>query len=238
VAVYFASDMHLRFDRPERGRRLARWVGGLDPGADTLYLVGDVCDFWFASRQMGTDPLSCPGLKALAEFRARGGELTILPGNHDLWLGPFYERVLGARFVQEPLDVEAFGLRVHLVHGHRAGGRPPWKSGMESRAFLSTFGALPGPLADQLDHLLNRTNERRRIRDENRLIPRFKDYLSRVAGAPDLVVFGHVHTPLDDPASRPRLVILGGWHSRSSYLRVDDRGAELVVVLDPVTVPV
>jgi UDP-2,3-diacylglucosamine hydrolase len=228
VAVYFASDMHLRLDRPERGLRLARWVESLRPD-DELYLIGDVCDFWFASRQRQAGVAACPGLSALAAYRARGGALTILPGNHDLHLGPFYEQGLGARFVQEPLCVVASGLRLRLVHGHRAGGRPPWKAGMESRAFLDVFSALPGLVAGRLDHALERSNERGRARDEARLIKLFRRSTRGLEGAVDIAVFGHVHRPLDDRQNRPRLVILGGWHEATSYLRVDERGAELVV---------
>jgi UDP-2,3-diacylglucosamine hydrolase len=238
VAVYFASDMHLRLDRPERGQRLARWVDGLNPVEDALFLVGDVCDFWFVARERRVEPLRCQGLRALAAFRARGGELTIIPGNHDGWMGPFYEQVLGSRFVQEPYDVEAFGLRVHLVHGHRAGGRQPWKAAMESHAFLTAFENLPRPVARRLDRLLDRTNEHGREYDERRLIPLFRRYLTRLDGKADVAVFGHVHSPVDDPSTSPRLIVLGGWQRRSSYLRIDDRGAELVVVHDPEPVPV
>lgn len=228
MAVYFASDMHLRLDRPDRGRRLARWIRTLHAD-DRLFLVGDVCDFWFAARQQSADPLACEGLRALAEFRQAGGELTILPGNHDLWLGPFYEKTLGAVFVSEPLLVEAHGLRVRLVHGHRAGGRQAWKSLMETRAFLKAFRALPAAAAARLDRRLNASNARKREQDEDRLIPFFRRQLPGLVGKADIAVFGHVHRAVDDPTSRPRFIVLGGWHDRSSFLRVDDRGAELVV---------
>jgi UDP-2,3-diacylglucosamine hydrolase len=159
----------------------------------------------------------------------------VLVGNHDLWLGPFYEQVLGARHVPEPLTVEAHGLRFHVVHGHRTGGRQPWKAGMESRAFLTAFSHLPGPLARRLDRALNDRNDRTRALDEARLLRIYRDAL-RCAGTPaDVAVFGHVHTPLDDPDTCPRLIVLGSWHGRTSYLRVDDRGAELVV--EPVRPP-
>jgi UDP-2,3-diacylglucosamine hydrolase len=228
VPVYFASDMHLRLDKPDRGRRLAEWVDRLAPG-DFLYLVGDVCDFWYATRQRRRDPMACEGLHALARFRSRGGELVILPGNHDLWLGPFYEQTLGARFVSEPVVVDAYGKLIHVVHGHRTGGRQPWKAGMESHAFFRAFEQLPGPIARKLDILLNQSNDRGRAQDEARLIAVFRRSLDSLEPSIDLAVFGHVHSPLDDPTSRPRLVILGGWHSQSSYLRVDDAGATLVV---------
>ncbi len=233
MPAYFASDVHLRIDRPERGRRFARWVDGLSPD-DTLVLVGDLCDFWLASRQLGTALRACPGLQALAAFRSRGGGVTILPGNHDAWLGPFYERVLGADFVEGSLDVEAHGLRVHLVHGHllRAGRR--WKAWMESRAFQDAFYHVPSPIAYGLDRLLERNNERNRAEADRRHLSLYREYASALAGTADIVVLGHVHAPVDDATARPRMIVLGGWQCRSSFLRVDDSGATLIVRPDPV----
>ena len=85
MPLYFASDIHLRPDRPDRGERFARWLATLQPGVDDVCLVGDLCDFWFASRQQQGWDLPCAGLRALAGFTAQGGVLTILPGNHDAY---------------------------------------------------------------------------------------------------------------------------------------------------------
>ena len=235
MPVYFASDMHLRLDRPDRARRLARWVDSLNAD-DTLYLVGDICDFWFASRQLRPGPLACEGLRSLASFREKGGRLTILTGNHDLWLGPFYEKALGATIAVEPTIVEAYGHRVSLAHGHRTGGREPWKAGMESRAFLAAFARLPSLLANRLDKLLHEKNDRARAQDEARLQAIYRRSLLTADPAIDLAVFGHVHTPLDDPSVRPRFVILGGWHDATCYLRLDNQGASHVVELATRTV--
>lgn len=232
MSVYFASDMHLRLDRPDRGRRLARWVDRL-ASDDVLYLVGDVCDFWFASRQRHADPLASEGLRSLANFRGRGGAINLLLGNHDHWLGPFYEQVIGARILPEPWTVEAGGLRLFLVHGHRAGGRRVWKAWMESRAFLTAFEHLPDAVAIRLDRLLDQSNGRSRSRDEARHIEVFRQQLPQVPPGIDIAVFGHVHVSIDEVRGIvPRLVVLGGWHDRASYLRVDDRGATLLVEPD------
>lgn len=220
--------MHLRLDKPERGRRFARFVEGLGSD-DPLYLVGDICDFWYVARQHRGGPFQCEGLRALGEFRERGGALTILTGNHDQWMGAFYEDVLGARMVAEPYVVEAHGLRISLEHGHRTGGTQPWKAWMESRAFLAAFERLPGDVAASLEHMLERSNAKKRDADEARMVEVFRSHLGSVKGDVDVAVFGHVHTPLDDSAGRPRMVILGGWHAGSSFLRVDEEGATLVV---------
>ena len=188
-----------------------------------------MCDFWFASRQRRGDLPTCEGLRSLARFRDRGGALTILVGNHDLWLGPFYERALGATLAAEPLVVEAYGKRLRLVHGHRNGGRLPWKTAMESRAFLAAFAKLPGPVATRLDRMLDHRNLHARARDDARHVAGYRRLLGGIDPTIDIAVFGHVHTPLDDPTSRPRLIILGGWHDLTCYLRLDEAGATHVV---------
>ncbi len=57
-------------------------------------MVGDLCDFWFASRQRRGLELACDGLRSLADYVRKGGDLWVLPGNHDNWLGPYYESAL------------------------------------------------------------------------------------------------------------------------------------------------
>ena len=221
MADYFLSDVHLRLDQPDRGARLAALVDRLGPD-DSLTIVGDLCDFWFAARQRKADPMTCTGLRALARFRERGGAITILAGNHDAWLGPFYERTLGAEFVPDRIERDLGGERALIVHGHRLGARTPWKIALESRAFLAGFRRLPAPLADALGARLERTNAENHDAFERRGLEAYRKYVRGVGDRYDLVILGHVHRPLDDPTTRPRLVVLGGWQSRSAYLVFED----------------
>ncbi len=237
VPAYFASDVHLRLDHPERGQRFARWVRSLEPG-DSLTIVGDLCDFWMVSRQLKKAPTECAGLKALHNFRLRDGQLAILPGNHDHWLMQFYEETLGARAVDEPLKLEIEGLRLFVAHGHRygGGGSRAWKAWMEGAAFLNAFRLCPAPMASALDNLLEGVNIRRRSQDNARQIAIYETFAATQADV-DLVVFGHVHQIVDRPSTTPRLVVLGGWHTQGSYLKVDSAGANLIIIPDSAPIP-
>ena len=94
------------------------------------------------------------------------------------------------------------------------------------------FRAIPSPLASLLDRLLQWKNERSRPSDERHFYGVFRRYTARCRGMADLVLIGHVHTPLDDAGSDPRLIVLGGWHTQSSYLKIDESGASLIVETD------
>jgi UDP-2,3-diacylglucosamine hydrolase len=233
VPTYYASDIHIRTDRPDRGARLARFVSRLAPGSDRLILLGDLCDFWFAAREARPGVLGDAGLAALAGFTRAGGALTILPGNHDAWLGPYYSGTLGADFRDtNVIEDTTGGLRIHGLHGHRLGSTSRWKQAMESRAFFESFRAAPGPLARSLAGLLERTNEATMAEVHRRHLEKYRAYVRQVDHPVDLVVFGHVHEVFDlaDPA--PRLIVLGDWKRQSSYLRVDATGATFVVEPD------
>ena len=229
MALIFLSDVHLRRDRPERGRRLARVVGTLGPG-DRVVVVGDLCDFWFASRESREIDPTCPGLRELAAFRARGGRLDLLPGNHDAWLGPFYQEVLGVGYAGRSIDIAVGGVRFRAIHGHEIGARTAWKGVMEARWFLRAFRTLPGFLARRMDSLLDSTNRVHRNATNVKHTAVYRAAADRLRLEVDVCVFGHIHLTHDDQASDPRVIVLGGWHDRASYLRVPETGEAVLVV--------
>jgi UDP-2,3-diacylglucosamine hydrolase len=231
VAHFFASDVHLRFDQPDRDRRFSAWLNRLTPD-DSLLVAGDLCDFWMASRNRASDLMKSASLQGLSEFRRKGGALAIMPGNHDAWLCPFYESNLGARIVPDPYDLAVSGLRLHVAHGHLLGARRAWKSLMESRAFFSAFGRIPTPAARALDATLAWSNDRDLVAEEERHLHVFRNYASRLQGAADLVIIGHVHRAADESHRNPRMIVLGGWLARSSFLKVDEEGAAFQVEED------
>jgi UDP-2,3-diacylglucosamine hydrolase len=231
VPHYFASDIHLRNDRPDRDRRFRAWLNRLTRD-DSLVIVGDLCDFWMGSRRAHDDPLRSESLRALAEFRRQGGSLAIMAGNHDEWLCPFYEAELGATIIADPHDMTLYGIRLRIVHGHLLGARRVWKSWMEGRAFFEAFAHVPAPFARALDQVLAWRNQRGLDSDEERHLCVYGKYAAQFQGSADIVVFGHVHRPVDLALTNPRLIVLGGWQRHLSFLKIDASGATFHVEHD------
>jgi UDP-2,3-diacylglucosamine hydrolase len=231
VADYFLSDVHIRLDRPDRDARLLRFLDRLEPG-DRLFIVGDLCDFWFASQQRHHPDAVTPGLLALKRFAERGGPLVLLLGNHDAWLGEFYRRQLGVEITEEPLEVESYGLTLRLEHGHRNKGKRFWKAMLEGPTFFEVFSRLPHPVARLAQRLLEHVNDRTRDAADRQMIAAYETFVGTLRPAPDLAVFGHVHRVHDARRGPTRVVVLGDWFEGICFLRIDERGAEHVCTAD------
>ena len=70
-----------------------------------------------------------------------------------------------------------------------------------------------------LDATLSWNNERKLLDDEERHLRVYRQYASRLQSSADLVIIGHVHRAVDEWQGVPRMIVLGGWQARSSYLK-------------------
>jgi len=66
----FISDLHLDAARPEATARFHRFLEGALPGADALYILGDLFESW-----VGDDSLALDFPKAIAEDLSRTSRL-------------------------------------------------------------------------------------------------------------------------------------------------------------------
>lgn len=221
MAYYFLSDVHLRLDYPDRAERLAQFVRGLEV-QDSVIILGDLCDFWMASRQVRDCMAKCEGLKALQTFAAAGGELTIVAGNHDASLGYLFKHQVGARFHAGSLTLNAAGIQLHMVHGHDVLQTWHWKRFLETRLFRFTFSLLPNVVADRFSQLLDSVNDEHRPRNHARMLAVYRRYLEGRSGDADLYLFGHVHERVDERVGQARMVVLGDWKKSLSYLKIAD----------------
>ncbi len=120
TAIYFVSDAHFGAESFEAERaRLDKFLAFLRHArtrAKTLYIVGDLFDFWFEYKQVlpKTHVMIFTELAALMEA---GVEVWYLAGNHDFWIGDFFSKTLGISISLDPMTLDIDGRRVYLTHG-------------------------------------------------------------------------------------------------------------------------
>lgn len=118
--VYFLSDCHLPLIfKPEQADWADRVIGfirEITPKASTLFLAGDLFDFWFEWRY------SVPKgvfqvLAGLHELVRNGCRVLFIAGNHDGHPGSFLENEVGLEIHRNGVDAEIDNRKFHILHG-------------------------------------------------------------------------------------------------------------------------
>lgn len=237
--IYFASDFHLgsdgRLPSKERERLIVRWLDGIAPDAEALYLVGDVFDYWFEYRKVvpkGFVRL----LGRLADLREAGLPIYYFTGNHDMWMFRYLEEELGIPIYREPIVREIGGKRFFIGHGDGLGpgdwGYKFIKSVFSNPACQWLFERLHPNGGLWLMDAFSGTS-----RKANPADPKFhgeeRERLVQFCNAQldvhpiDFFVFGHRHLPIDFTLknAKSRYINLGDWVQFNSYAVFD--GQEL-----------
>ncbi len=234
-AIHFLSDVHLGAGPAELDRAKSRdvvaFLDRLGPG-DTLYLLGDVFDFWFDFH--GEAPaLYGPLLAALAAAVRRGARISFMGGNHDYWAraggGPGrLEREIGLEVIGDPHRVEHQGVRLLLSHGDALGGAVGGyravRSVLHHPVAIRLFGLLPAQLGYGI---AARTSRLSRDRHDEALTRAHADRLREAARRVlaeqpvDAVVAGHVHVPERLETADGIYLNLGDWILHRTFGRLE-----------------
>lgn len=240
--VYFISDVHLGAcafnDDRERELKLVSWLTSIQDTASDIYLMGDIFDFWYEYKYVipkGFVRL----LGKLAELSDKGVKLHFFIGNHDIWVGNYFEKELGMKVYLHDTISEINGKRFYLAHGHRTGYRPAILKLMHA-VFHSTFVRkmynIIHPTINYAFGLRWSKNNRlyKHKQEEAQYLGEDKEFLVQFAkeytqkDAIDFFVFGHRHVMLDlQITTQSRVVYLGDWISHFSYAVYDENGLRL-----------
>lgn len=121
--VFFVSDCHLPPREGVAEDRKASFLRFLDlvgREGESLYLLGDIFDFWFEYREV-IPRYHLDVLTKLKELRQAGVAVTLVGGNHDYWAGAFWRNEVGARVVHGSLTENLGGHKVYFLHGDGVG---------------------------------------------------------------------------------------------------------------------
>ena len=112
----FIADAHLRDPQDLNYRKLLEFLDGQAGEIRTLYLLGDIFEFWIG-RGFATFLPYQPLLDRLKQLRAAGTDIVYVEGNHDFYLAPYFAEKLGCTILPDGGEVTIDGKRVFLTHG-------------------------------------------------------------------------------------------------------------------------
>ena len=122
--IYFASDFHLGApnidESRNREKKIISWLDHIKRDAKSIYLIGDIFDFWFEYKMVvpkGFVRL----LGKLAELTDDGIGIHLIVGNHDLWMNDYLEEECGIRIHHDPIKIKENNKNIYIAHGDDIG---------------------------------------------------------------------------------------------------------------------
>lgn len=150
--VYFASDFHLGYDdvltSEQREVIIVDWLGSISQDAKSVYLLGDIFDYWFEYRSVvpaGYNLL----LAQLKMMTTQGIAIHYLTGNHDLWQRSFLQSEIGVTIHHQPIELLLDGKKFYLAHGDGLKG--------EKMSYFFFKSLMKSPLCQKLYSLIHPT---------------------------------------------------------------------------------
>jgi UDP-2,3-diacylglucosamine hydrolase len=213
-----------------------RFLGDIAPGADALYVLGDLFEYW-----VGDDGLALPfPARVAGALRPLAARLPLrfMHGNRDFLVAQGFARATGAELVPDPTIVDLYGTRAVLMHGDtlctgdtayqafRAQVRDPqWQR-----------AALARPLDERLAIARGMRLESEGAKEAKPMdIMDVADAAVERAFADsgcDVMIHGHTHRPgrhVHRVGGRERVRwVLPDWYERGGYLEASPEGIRAI----------
>jgi len=232
----FVSDLHLDDARPAITAQFGRFLSEVAPGADGLYILGDLFEYW-----VGDDGLALPLPARIASWLAEASRrhpIFFMHGNRDFMVAERFAREAGVQLIADPTVVDLHGTRTALLHGDtlctddvayqrfRVQVRDPkWQAAALARPVAERL-AIAAAMRDDSEGA--KQGKAMGIMD---VAPGAVEQAFRDTGC-DVMVHGHTHRPgrhvhTVDGRERVRWV-LPDWYQRGGYLEASPEGMRTV----------
>src|SRR5690242_17847347 len=116
MAVLFISDLHLCASRPEINGLFLDFLRGPARGAESLYILGDLFEYWAGDDDLG-DPFNDSIVSALAECSRAGPALHVMRGHADFLLDGALAAACNAPLISDRRSVDRCRPGTLLMHG-------------------------------------------------------------------------------------------------------------------------
>ena len=238
--IYFCSDNHL--GSPNRNLSLERekifitWLDQIKTDAQAIFFLGDLFDFWFEYKKVVPKGFTRLFGK-LAELSDSGIDLFFFVGNHDCWIGNYFEDELGINVFHKKVDLKIDNYNILIGHGDGLGpGDNKYKflkllfrNPILKKLFSfihPDIGISLGSFLSQKNKILSGSEKVFESEDKEMLFSYCKDVLKTKYY--HFFIFGHRHIPLElDLGNNSKYFNTGDWITHFSYLVYDGNSFNL-----------
>ena len=229
--IYFASDQHLGAPSPKaslpREKKFVAWLDTIKEDAGTIFLLGDLFDFWFEYKTVVPKGF-VRVLGKLAELKDAGIDIYFFVGNHDLWMRDYFQKELNIPVFHKPQEFDINGKIFLIGHGDGLGpsdhGYKRMKKVFTFPFFKWLFRWLHPDIGVRLGHYFSVKNKLISGDEDARFLGEENEWLAQYCRRKltekhyDFFVFGHRHLPLEIELNNNSTYInLGDWIQHFTY---------------------
>jgi len=234
--IALISDLHLAAEDKHGMRRFQQCLDELQPQLSTLYILGDLFEFWIgddASVRLGYELV----IKRLQALTQTGVKLYFIPGNRDFLVSENFARQTGCQILADGMVVRIYGTRVLLMHGDSLctddTEHQQFRAMVNQAAWQGEFLARPQTERIQIalqarqQSQQNQQQKSMQIMDVNQAAvdEAMQDF------AVQLLVHGHTHRPAihdwESQGQARRRIVLGAWYDEPSILLFSENELQL-----------
>ena len=239
--IYFASDFHLgvstHAESLKREKKITSWLDEIKEDAKSIYLLGDIFDFWFEYKAVvpkGFVRL----LGKLAELSDSGTNIFIIKGNHDLWMHDYLPKEVGVQIIKDKTILNENGKKIFLAHGDGLGpsdfGYKIIKKVFSNKVCQWLFSRLHPNFGFSIAQFWSKRSRIENNKNDEHFLGEEKEWLvsyckeKQKENPMDYYIFGHRHLPLEIEIDiKVKYINLGDWVNHNSYAVFDGESVML-----------
>jgi UDP-2,3-diacylglucosamine hydrolase len=226
LRTLFISDLHLDASEPAAVSQFIDFLATEVPGADALYILGDLFEAWVGDDD--DEPTRDSVCRALAALGPLGVPCFVMHGNRDFLFQRGFEMRTLARVIADPIIIDLYGEPVLLTHGDalctadRAYQR--LRGLVRDAHWQRRFMRLPLGLRRALAQQARAGSQRHTQRVASQIMDADGQavHAAMRACAVRTLIHGHTHRPgvhdFELDGQRARRIVLGAWHDQGSVL--------------------
>lgn len=229
MRAIFISDLHLSERDPVTQARFDAFMQLAAPGADALYVIGDLLHVWLGDAMLAGDAYALAVTQQFKALSQAGTRVFIARGNRDFMIGREFTDAAGATLLAAETVINLGDKRVLLMHGDELCIDDVRYQRARRILRMDTFriigNALPRFMRNAIARTLRRESDSHKARTAMIIMDANPDAASTAltrANATTLI-HGHTHRPAHHvlPDGRDRWV-LSDWQQDFGYLGWQD----------------
>ena len=232
---YFVSDIHLGAGDAAEQKQVEcaflNFLSNIEKDAETLFLVGDIFDFWFEYKQVVPKGF-VRVLARLAELSDKGIKVIMLTGNHDMWVGDYLTKECGIILYTKPQTFTLEGKTLFVAHGDNMNIKNMPMLRMMNAMFrskalkwLASWLIHPNCLISFGKWWSGRSRKSHGVAIGAKVLEPLIRYATNYGKEHDVdyFIFGHMHYAADI-AEPKRMLFMGDWRTTPNYISLDNNG--------------